>query len=212
MIYYFDELDKVNSENYCFFEKYCSEERIKNARRYLFLSDRMQSVLAYILLRISLMENYQIYRVPLLEKDANKKPYLKEYPDIYFNLSHCKKAVACIVSSGQAGVDIQDMIPYDMDTAKIFMTPDEFDQMAITCSDIDYTLLWSRKESYGKYTGLGICYEMEKWSAFNMPDDADYLVQSYIFDKYIISSAAKEETKLRKIGFDELVCFCKKLE
>ena len=212
MIYYYDELNKINKRNYHYFEKYCSKERIKSLERYIFLNDRLQSILAYILLRISLMENYQIYDVPLLEKDKNKKPYLKEYPGIYFNLSHCKKAVACIVSSKQAGIDVQDITAYDMDSAKIFMTSDEFDITSGKCSDVDYTLIWSRKESYGKYMGVGICYEMNQWSALNVQDNVDYFIQSHIFNEYIISATATEEMKLRKIGFEELEQLCAKFE
>lgn len=211
LIYYFDELNKINEQNYYFFEKYCSAERIKSSERYIFLNDRIQSILVYILLRISLMEIYQIYGVPLLEKDKNKKPYLKEYPSIHFNLSHCKKAVACIVSSKQVGIDVQDITAYDMDSAKIFMTSSEFDKTSSKCSDVEYTLIWSRKESYGKYMGVGICYEMDKWSVLNVQDNVDYFIQSYIFNEYIISATATEKVKLRKIGFEELVHLCKKL-
>ena len=42
-----------------------------------------------------------------LEKTRRGKPFLKDYPHIHFNISHCSGMVACGFSSGPLGLDLE---------------------------------------------------------------------------------------------------------
>ena len=44
----------------------------------------------------------------VIAKKAKGKPYFKDFPDVYFNISHSGDYVACMVSDREVGVDIQE--------------------------------------------------------------------------------------------------------
>ena len=86
--------------------------RISAARRVRVLSikpegPRVQSVLAELLLRRALREEFGLTELPRIETGEKGKPFFPDYPKIHFNLSHCKYAVACALDSAPVGVDAE---------------------------------------------------------------------------------------------------------
>ena len=144
---------------------YVSSERRDRANKYRFRSDRVQSVLAFVLLRIALDTEYGCRMMPRLAAMATGKPYLANLPNVHFNLSHCKKGVACGISDSVLGVDIQDYVRFKESLATQFMSENELQAARAGDADTAFTRLWSMKESYGKYTGRGICYDMPGFTA-----------------------------------------------
>ena len=47
----------------------------------------------------------------LLEKGENGKPYIKDRPDIYFNISHCSGLVVCAFADQPVGIDAEMVKP-----------------------------------------------------------------------------------------------------
>lgn len=88
------------------------------------------------------------------------KPYLTDYPQICFSLSHSGRMVMCGVADSPIGCDIQCMPPHPEHNdgiAKRFFTPNE--QHSLTSSaapEQEFARLWTLKESYVKYLGTGI--------------------------------------------------------
>ena len=64
------------------------EERRRKAMHYRQANDRKNCVIAYLMLKIGLKECFQIVDFTL-GYGEHGKPYLAEYPDVYFNISHC---------------------------------------------------------------------------------------------------------------------------
>lgn len=90
--------------------------RISESRRARVLSmkqeqARVQSVLAELLLRHALREEYGLAELPKIETGKKGKPFFPDHPDVHFNLSHCKTAVACALDSAPVGVDVQELRP-----------------------------------------------------------------------------------------------------
>ncbi len=92
------------------------------------------------------------------------------------------------------------------------MTKEEYSKTLDQCLALDYTLIWTQKESYGKYTGLGICYEMDKWSAWGLNESEEYQIQSYIFKDYVISVTSMEKMDLRYLSFNEMMSYCSQFD
>ena len=86
------------------------------------------------------------------------KPEITDFPK-RFNLSHSGDYVVCAVSDGKVGVDIQKWVPFKERTAERFFAPEEWkllQSLPVEQRTEMFYRLWTRKEAYGKYTGLGI--------------------------------------------------------
>lgn len=87
------------------------------------------------------------------------KPYFKDYPQVYFNLSHSADYVCCAIGNAPVGVDIQKHVPIKNGLAKRFFTEDEnrlLNSLDAEEREILFFRMWSIKESYIKFTGGGI--------------------------------------------------------
>lgn len=157
MLYLFDEIEKLD-------EKYLprnlarlSQERRDKVFSYCFQLDKKLSAAAYLLLRLALEENYGIDEPVVFSYGNHGKPYLRDYPRIHFNLSHCKNAVACVLSAGEIGVDVQEIIPVSDTVARSVLTQKEYAEFKISSKPFElFCEYWTIKESYVKRTGQGI--------------------------------------------------------
>ncbi|MGN0621070.1 MAG: 4'-phosphopantetheinyl transferase family protein [Porcipelethomonas sp.] len=155
-LYLFDDFEHITEH----FMEQCiavlPPERKEKAMRYRFEIDRKLSVISYLLLLYALRENYGINN-PQIVYGRYGKPYLKDYPDIYFNISHCPKGCICAVSDREIGVDIQDIRPFSWNIAKRVCCERELKILQnATDKDKTFTKIWAMKESYLKMTGNGI--------------------------------------------------------
>ena len=94
----------------------------------------------------------------LLAFGPHGKPFLRDYPGIHFNLSHCARAVLCVISDAPVGCDVEAVVsPLDMDLVRHCCSPEE--QAAILASErpeLAFYGLWTRKEAFLKWTGEGL--------------------------------------------------------
>ena len=88
------------------------------------------------------------------------KPYLADYPGLYFNLSHSGNVAACAVADCEVGMDVQIYGKGREAVAKRFFTGKEQETLQRAKEEGRFEevffSLWSIKESYLKYTGLGM--------------------------------------------------------
>ena len=131
-----------------------SHQRRQQALRYHFERDQRLSVAAYRLLQHALLTEYGINQQPLMSYDTNGKPMLIDWPDIHFSMSHCREAVACVLSDRPVGIDIESFDQYDEVVAARVMSEEEMREIkASPTPDIAFTRLWTMKESLYKLTG-----------------------------------------------------------
>ena len=78
------------------------------------------------------------------------KPYLPEYPGLYFSLSHSGKYVALALSCHPVGVDIQEKRELSAALQEKCFTKEERE------SGFDPFVIFSAKESFVKFTGEGM--------------------------------------------------------
>ncbi len=155
---------RITKEQYelCFGQ--LSKERMKTVDGYRFYKDRVLSVLAAALLAYALKKSFGISPLPAVTEGIFGKPAFRDYPEICFNLSHCEAAVACVISTGEVGVDVQESRDSLEKVAKRCFSEKE-KRMIAEADDygkrqILYRRVWSLKEAYGKYTGKGILYDL----------------------------------------------------
>jgi 4'-phosphopantetheinyl transferase len=99
-------------------------------------------------------------------KDKYGKPYVKDCPNIQFNISHSGKWVVCATGNSEVGVDVEAIKQIDLDIAENFFTKREL--AYIVSKPIKNRLrafytLWTLKESYIKYIGKGLSIPLDSF-------------------------------------------------
>ena len=162
-LYLFDDIDGFD---YRLHLNELPDERRERAMRYRQELDRKLCVAAYLLLRKALKADYGIDEAVRFAFNEYGKPYLADYPHIFFSLSHCRHGVACAVSDCEVGADIQDIRSFSNDVALRVFCKSELERLnASADKEREFARLWSRKEAYLKMLGTGISDDMKKIDA-----------------------------------------------
>ena len=136
------------------------KERQDKIDYYRFEKDKKLSCGAYLLLK-KLLDEEKIYN-PEFKEGKYGKLYISNYKDIYFNFSHSGKMVSCGISDKELGVDIEYNDPkIDLKIANQFFFNEEYESIINSKSPSEeFFNYWVLKESYMKYTGLGMNLEL----------------------------------------------------
>lgn len=130
--------------------------------------------------------------------DGNGKPGFCGLP-LFFNLSHSKDRVMCVMSALPNGCDTEQIHSADTEIAKRFFDAEEY-KLLEHCSmqeerDELFFRLWTLKESFQKCTGLGFQLSL---NAFSVLPGADgiRLKQSVDSGEYVFSEKRTEDDYL----------------
>lgn len=98
------------------------------------------------------------------------KPFLADYPNVHFNISHCDIGNAVVVANFPVGVDIQEVRPFSWNVAKHVCSGQELTELE-KCANRDrlFIKMWTAKESYAKIYAP---------PALNIPNSATTIRQS----------------------------------
>ncbi len=162
MIYLFDKMESFSDALLERSLRVVSRERAVKAKQFKDVRDQKLSVLAYLLLAYGLRKEYGIVEELQFAYGKNGKPYLRDYPEIFFNVSHCLRGVVCVVANEEVGIDIEEVVDYDQDTAAYVCSENEERQIRrAQNSALEFCKLWTRKESVLKYTGQGLVDDLK---------------------------------------------------
>ena len=137
-----------------------------------------------------------------LSSGQHGKPYLRDYPGIHFNISHCEGLVACAFSDTETGVDVErirevkeKVIPKVFDRAEqelLFSYKAEKEKY----EEIFYRF-WTLKESYVKRSGQGMTAKLTDfafqpesdpgWTEVPCTDEKVRAMQCKLKEKWILS-------------------------
>ena len=130
--------------------KEISPQRRKQALKFKFEQGQRLCVLAYQLLKQGLREDYGITENPIFEYNTHGKPGIVGHPEIYFNLSHCKEAAACVISE------------YKDSLAQYTMNDEELQRIQKAANPaVAFIRLWTMKEAALKLIGTGISNDLK---------------------------------------------------
>ena len=140
-----------------------SEQRREQALKFKHEQGQRLCVLAYQLLKRGLREEYGITENPLFEYNEHGKPSIIGHPEICFNLSHCKEAAVCAISSRPVGVDVESIREYKESLVRYTMNDLEISLIESDPSpDVMFIRLWTMKEATLKLSGRGISNNMKE--------------------------------------------------
>lgn len=155
----------------------------------------------------------------LIGRGENGKPYLKEYPEYKYNISHSGDMVMMAYSMQELGVDIEELRVKDMKVARRCFTPCEYLYVLNGSSECDGAVpagfevdalnievsrrffeIWTLKEAYLKLTGKGISVPL---SSFEVDVEnkcvKDEALKYYTgeVDNYIYAICAEDVSEVR---------------
>ena len=93
------------------------------------------------------------------EKEEGGKPFLRNIPEISFNISHCPVGVACAVGDVPVGIDIERRFAWNQRMAQRSTHPMEYQELRKLPpqkADAALGMIWGGKESYLKCMGSGL--------------------------------------------------------
>jgi 4'-phosphopantetheinyl transferase len=106
------------------------------------------------------------------------KPYLRDHPDLQFNLSHSGGLAVYAVGVDELGIDVESIKP-STDWRKIsvrFFSPrevEELEKLDASQHLSGFFSCWTRKEAYIKATGEGLSSPLDKFYAGAQPSRAE---------------------------------------
>ena len=139
-----------------------SEQRREQTLKFKHLLGRKTCAAAYLLLCEALRKEYGITEKPFFEYGIHGKPFIIGYPDIHFNISHCREAVLCVVSSRPVGVDVESIRSYKDSLVNYTMNPQEIAQIhQAERPEAEFVRFWTMKEAVLKLSGEGISKDLK---------------------------------------------------
>lgn len=94
---------------------------------------------------------------PLFRFGEHGKPYITNYDGIFFNISHCRQAIVTAISNHEIGIDVEGRRRFSDSLLERAINNDE--KASILANDDperEFARIWTRKESFFKWTGTGI--------------------------------------------------------
>lgn len=161
-----------------------------------------QHKIAYALLGEALKERFGITSYTI-EKNEKGKPFLAEFPDVRFNISHCDGLAVCGISHKEIGVDAELIRSYNGNVMKRIFSAEERSAIAVSeAPDTDFFRIWTLKESLCKFTGEGIFSGLSEYS-FDISGDEPsckkasdkIFTQKIIEKKWVVSVCAHDLEK-----------------
>lgn len=188
-----------------------SKNRQEKIDFYRFEKDKKLSCGAYLLLKKLLSE--ENVTNPIFKTKEYGKAYISNHENIHFNLSHSGKIVLCAISDMEVGADVEYIDhEIDLNIARHYFHNSEYENIMTAENKPDeFFKYWVLKESYMKYTGLGMNLELDSFEIIVEDrirlknDSANLKFNLFDIENYKIGIAGHYEvSELHKYTVDEL--------
>lgn len=159
MLSIFDDMTQVKEAEVQRMLPLANAQRREEALRYKYLFGRFACLKSWLMLS-ELLKPMGIHD---LEMGFNEhgKPCLIRYPDIHFNLSHCKNGIAVVVDFSPVGIDIESFRKGNLSLIGKTMNPAEAEWIRASSSPEEaFTQYWTKKEAVVKLRGTGLTNDL----------------------------------------------------
>lgn len=193
------------------------EHRRQKVDRMRFEKDKRLSLGAFALLQKGLGDWGIFDKELMLSYGDNGKPFLKDYPAVFFNLSHSEERVMCAIADCEVGCDVERIQDTDFEIARRFFHEKEYEQIlrqgpAQKKQELFYRY-WTLKESFLKVTGQGMKLPLNEF-LIDIQDAGIMVKQcvnegkNYFFREYDLRDGYRYACCAVKPEFGENVKFC----
>lgn len=171
--------------------------------------DKKRSIGAAVALDHALMEYGLRERMMEYEVGEHGKPYLRDYPEVFFSLSHSGDYAVCSIGSKPIGIDIEKVKEGRLgvaqrffslqETAWIYRVEDRREQ------EDRMFLLWTMKESFLKVTGLGMSLPLNSFTIVSKRDGSFFIEHNVNEKRYYLKEYNKWIYQF-DVGYKLAVC------
>jgi 4'-phosphopantetheinyl transferase len=165
-----------------------------------FEMDRKLRICADVLVRYKACEMLKVDNRDLMfAKNKHGKPFLPGQSTFHFNISHTRNALVVCISDIPVGIDIEKMNAADSAAARKVFTGHEIAYIFRDDKDdcLRFNEIWTKKESYLKWTGEGWSPELAGTDVLCEPLAA--LISTKRINQYTISQCCESQSKEFKI-------------
>lgn len=165
-----------------------SADHQNNIKRLHNLEDKLRSSIGVLLLNYILINRMKIKEKNIvIKRDVYGKPYLTDYKNIEFNISHSGNKVVCVVNKEPMGIDIEHMVKINVDEIVPLLTLQEQTLLNRTQEPESrlklFYYLWTIKESYLKAKGNGFSLSQESYQIEEKIDEDNLIINEKGTDK-----------------------------
>ena len=194
-----------------------SDERQKRIRQFFHLEDAYRTMIGDLLLNHVLKKRIETrLKDTTIEKNEFGKPFLPDYPNLQYNISHSGNYVVCAIHNQIVGIDVEKVQSFDLRMAKHLFTGFEYrDILDSRNRDIAFFEIWTLKESYIKALGKGLTIPLHSFRVRNFGDDQIEIVDmnknekmnNFICKQYTIAADYKLAVCAKTTGKNDFIEF-----
>ena len=195
--------NQISKEAFDNFMMLVSEKKREKINRFRLIEDAKRSLYGEILVRYLACNQFGINNDDIkMQFNEYGKPYIEDYLDFHFNLSHSGQWIVCAISKESIGIDIEQIKPIDIAIAERFFDPLEYKAIMDTSNDmrlVAFYKFWTLKESYIKLISKGLSMPLNSFAIEKIVDSyminykTDIQFYNHLYkDDYIISVSYKE--------------------
>jgi len=137
----------------------------------------------------------------IIDKNQYGKPFLVNFPNVHYNVSHTKGLIVCAISDSCVGIDVERIKPFNKCIVEKFFSGNEREYV-FTCQenqDERFAEIWTKKEAYVKWLGNGIEVPFEP---FDICHEGEEKLYTFSHGNYYISVFSE---RLAKINVSEVI-------
>ena len=159
MVSIFDDMSQVTEAEVNAMLPLVNEQRRNEALGYKHLFGQFSCLKSWLMLE-ALLRPMGIRDLEMTYNEHGK-PFLKHYPEIHFNLSHCKSGIAVATSLSPVGIDIESFRKGSLSLINKTMNPTEAEWIRSSSDPTEaFTQFWTKKEAVVKLRGTGIISDL----------------------------------------------------
>lgn len=136
------------------------------------------------------------------------KPSLRDFPDVQFNVSHCRGLAACVLGKVPVGIDVEEIRAFSPYAARHVCSRHELDDiMRAKDPDRQFFIYWTLKESCVKAMGTGLSYPLKNLVFQITEQDIVCKTQSeYLF--FLLKNTGRYITSIcyKRDGYPARIC------
>lgn len=191
-VYFFEINMDICDELFSQLKGFVSAKKVERAVKMRFSIDRALTVCTETVVRLLACTDLGVKNCDIIfVEDEYGKPFLKDYPDFHFNVSHTRDALVVAVSDDEVGVDIERIRNADLKIIKRFFSNPEREYIyQHEDSNRAFYEIWTRKEAYSKFIGKGLSIDLNSFNTL----DAEIYNCTRVFEQnsYFISVCGKD--------------------
>ncbi len=185
--------NKIDKHMFGYLCRFVEQDKQTRIKQFTSDIDRKLSLYADLFIRMIICQKFGITNDEIIfGKGAYGKPFVVNFPNFHYNLSHTRNAIAVAISCNEIGIDIEKINNNHKEIAARFFTEDEYQYIYCTKAyqDRRFYEIWTMKEAYIKCIGKGLSMQLNSFTVLN--SNSDLKCSSSFKDDYVVSFCEKK--------------------